>query len=240
MLAAHKKIEQQVFTKLSEGEVTSVAEYLKRALGQRFGVDDIPDGYLYFPMELGGLDLKSSFISLLQIHDQVVESPPKLMVDFEEAERSAYDSYKELFLSGKIRHERYRLGDPNWTPESQHDKDTFMSFDEFTRYREAYFFSNFRGSNRLQRIFRKLMKRPSEIKVEEGDGKISSAMEQLRREANLKGITGWWNNMDAYWTWVTTFYGPEIVDRFGRLNIVNTELLPIAMVSLFRDKRVNW
>ncbi|KIL85813.1 hypothetical protein FAVG1_10782 [Fusarium avenaceum] len=240
MLATHKKIEQQVFTKLSEGEVTSVAEYLKRALGQRFGVDDIPDGYLYFPMELGGLDLKSPFMSLLQIHDQVVESPPKLMVDFEEAERSAYDSYKECFLSGKTRTERYRLDDPDWTPDSQHDKDNFMSFDEFTRYREAFFFSNFSGSNRLHRIFRKLMKRPSEIKVEQGDGKISSAMEQLRKEPMLKGITGWWTNMDAYWTWVTTFYGPEIVDRFGRLNIVNTELLPIAMVSLFRDKRVNW
>ncbi|KAH7251540.1 hypothetical protein BKA59DRAFT_472207 [Fusarium tricinctum] len=240
MLATHKKIEQQVFTKLSEGEVTNVAEYLKRALGQRFGVDDIPDGYLYFPMELGGLDLKSSFISLLQIHDQVVESPSKLMVDFEEAERSAYDSYKECFLSGKTRMERYRLDDPDWTPDSQYDKDNFMSFDEFTRYREAFFFSNFSGSNRLHRIFRKLMKKPSEIKVEEGDGKISSAMEQLRKEPNLKGITGWWTNMDAYWTWVTTFHGPEIVDRFGRLNIVNTELLPIAMVSLFRDKRVNW
>ncbi|CAJ0554364.1 Ff.00g128770.m01.CDS01 [Fusarium sp. VM40] len=240
MLATHKKIEQQVFTKLSEGEVTSVAEYLKRALGQRFGVDDIPDGYLYFPMELGGLDLKSPFISLLQIHDQVVESPPKLMVDFEEAERSAYDSYKECFLSGKTRTERYRLDDPEWTPDSQHEKDNFMSFEEFTRYREAFFFSNFSGSNRLHRIFRKLMKRPSEIKVEQGDGKISSAMEQLRKEPMLKGITGWWTNMDAYWTWVTTFYGPEIVDRFGRLNIVNTELLPIAMVSLFRDKRVNW
>ncbi|KAI6766081.1 hypothetical protein HG530_007151 [Fusarium avenaceum] len=240
MLATHKKIEQQVFTKLSEGEVTSVAEYLKRALGQRFGVDDIPDGYLYFPMELGGLDLKSPFMSLLQIHDQVVESPPKLMVDFEEAERSAYDSYKECFLTGKTRTERYRLDDPEWTPNSQHEKDNFMSFEEFTRYREAFFFSNFSGSNRLHRIFRKLMKRPSEIKVEQGDGKISSAMEQLRKEPMLKGITGWWTNMDAYWTWVTTFYGPEIVDRFGRLNIVNTELLPIAMVSLFRDKRVNW
>ncbi|KAF4989950.1 hypothetical protein FGRMN_8792 [Fusarium graminum] len=240
MLAAHKKIENQVFTKLSDGGVTSVAEYLKRELSQRFGVDDIPDGYLYFPMELGGLDLKSPFISLLQIHDQVVESPSKLMVEFEEAERKAYDQYKEKFLSGQTRQERYSLEDPDWTPESQHDKDNFMSFDEFTRYREAYYFGIFSGSKRLHRIFGKLMKRPSEMNVEEDQGRISSALEQLRKESNLRGITGHWNNMEKYWTWVATFYGPEIVDRFGRLNIVNTELLPIAMVSLFRDKRVNW
>lgn len=239
MLSTHKKIEREVFKKLSEGEVTSVAEYLKRALGERFGIKDIPDGYLYFPMELGGLDLQSPFISLMQIHDQVIEDPSKLMTCFEEAERDAYEGYKESFLSGKTRHERYSLDDPDWEPESQHEKDNFMSFDEFTRYREAYSFGHFKGSNRLHRIFRKLMKRPSECKVETDEAQ-SGALQQLRSESNLRGITGWWHDMNAYWTWVTMFYGREILDRFGRLNIVNTELLPIAMVTLFRDKRVKW
>ncbi|KAK2936488.1 hypothetical protein FoTM2_004434 [Fusarium oxysporum f. sp. vasinfectum] len=240
MLSTHKKIEKQVFAKLSTGQVTSVVEFLKREISQRFGIKDIPDGYLYFPMELGGLDLQSPFISLMQIHDEVSKNPSQPMIDFQEDERHAYEGYKETFLSGKTRHERYALDEPDWEPESQHEKDTFMSFEEFTRYREAFFFGHFTATNRLHRIFRTLMKRPTESKVETDDGKISAAMEQLRGESNLQGITGWWNNMDAYWTWVATFYGYEIVERFGRLNIVNTELLPIAMVSLFRDKRVKW
>ncbi|EMT72868.1 hypothetical protein FOC4_g10004357 [Fusarium odoratissimum] len=240
MLSTHKKIEKQVFAKLSAGQVTSVVEFLKREISQRFGIKDIPDGYLYFPMELGGLDLQSPFISLMQIHDEVFKNPSQPMIDFQEDERHAYEGYKETFLSGKTRHERYALDEPDWEPESQHEKDTFMSFEEFTRYREAFFFGHFTATNRLHRIFRTLMKRPTESKVETDDGKISAAMEQLRGESNLQGITGWWNNMDAYWTWVATFYGHEIVERFGRLNIVNTELLPIAMVSLFRDKRVKW
>ncbi|ENH63883.1 hypothetical protein FOC1_g10008025 [Fusarium oxysporum f. sp. cubense race 1] len=240
MLSTHKKIEKQVFAKLSAGQVTSVVEFLKREISQRFGIKDIPDGYLYFPIELGGLDLQSPFISLMQIHDEVFKTPSQPMIDFQEDERHAYEGYKETFLSGKTRHERYALDEPDWEPESQHEKDTFMSFEEFTRYREAFFFGHFTATNRLHRIFRTLMKRPTESKVETDDGKISAAMEQLRGESNLQGITGWWNNMDAYWTWVATFYGHEIVERFGRLNIVNTELLPIAMVSLFRDKRVKW
>ncbi|KAF4430553.1 hypothetical protein F53441_13957 [Fusarium austroafricanum] len=240
MLATHNKIEKEVFTKLSDGQVKNVVEYLKQAISQRFGVKDIPDGYLYFPMELGGLGLQSPFISLFQIHDEVVETPSKLMAEFEEDEARSYEGYKESFMNGKTRHERYALDEPEWEPKSQHDKDTFMSFDEFTRYREAFFFGHFKPTNRLHRIFRTLMKRPSECKVETNDGKISSALEQLRGEPNLQGITGWWHSMDAYWTWVATFYGPEIVDRFGRLNMVNSELLPIAMVTLFRDKRVKW
>ncbi|KAJ4004734.1 hypothetical protein NW752_009602 [Fusarium irregulare] len=239
MLSTHQRIEREVFTKLSDGTVTSVAEYLKRTISERFDITDVPDGYLYFPMELGGLDLQSPFITHLQIHDEVLEDPLKLMTDFEEAERDAYEKYKEKFMNGETRHTRYSLDDPDWTPESEHDRDNFMSFDEFARYREAYSFELIKGRARLDRVFRKLMKRPSRRKVET-DEVLSGALERLRTEPNLRGITGWSNNMDAYWTWVATFYGPEIVDRFGRLNIVNTELLPIAMVTLFRDKRVQW
>ncbi|KAF4973149.1 hypothetical protein FSARC_493 [Fusarium sarcochroum] len=242
MLRTHEKIERQVFTKLSEGEeqVTSVAEYLKRELAQRFNIKDVPDGYLYFPMELGGLDLQSPFISLLQIHDQVYESPSKSMTDFDENERYSYDQYKVRFLEGHTKRERYALDEPDWVPESKHDRENFMSFEEFTRYREVYKFDHFDTGEKLHRVFRNLMKRPSENKVDSDDGKISSALVQLSNESNLRGITGQWYGMDAYWSWVATFYGPEIVDRFGRLNIVNTELLPIAMVTLFRDKRVKW
>ncbi|RGP73863.1 hypothetical protein FSPOR_1557 [Fusarium sporotrichioides] len=239
MLSMHRKIEREVFNKISGGEVTSVAEYLKKELGERFGIKNIPDGYLYFPMELGGLDLQSPFISLMQIQDQLIEDPAKLMVDFEEAERNAYEGYRENFVSGKIKHERYALDDPDWVPESQYDRDNFMSFEEFTRYKECFFFGHFKGPERLNRVFRKLLKKPKECKVDTDENQ-SGALEQLRTEPNLRGITGWWNDMDAYWTWVTMFYGRDIVDRFGRMNIVNTELLPIAMVTLFRDKRVKW
>ncbi|KAG7436614.1 hypothetical protein Forpi1262_v002394 [Fusarium oxysporum f. sp. raphani] len=190
MLSTHKRIEKQVFAKLSAGQVTSVVEFLKREISQRFGIKDIPDGYLYFPIELGGLDLQSPFISLMQIHDEVFKTPSQPMIDFQEDERHAYEGYKETFLSGKTRHERYALDEPDWEPESQHEKDTFMSFEEFTRYREAFFFGHFTATNRLHRIFRTLMKRPTESKVETDDGKISAAMEQLRGSQIYRVLLG--------------------------------------------------
>jgi hypothetical protein len=39
---------------------------------------------------------------------------------------------------------------------------------------------------------------------------------------------------------VAALYGPEVMERFGGLIIVDPGLLPIGMVSLFRDKRVKW
>lgn len=54
------------------GESISVAQHVKTMLHQSFGIADVPDGYLFFPAELGSQALKSPFIPLLQIHDIVL------------------------------------------------------------------------------------------------------------------------------------------------------------------------
>lgn len=46
--------------------------------------------------------------------------------------------------------------------------------------------------------------------------------------------------MDAYWKWMAELYGPEMIDRFGGLSVVESGLLPIGMVGLFRDQKVKW
>jgi hypothetical protein len=35
-------------------------------------------------------------------------------------------------------------------------------------------------------------------------------------------------------------YGPEIVEKFGGLSVVDPGLLPIGMVSMFRERRTKW
>ncbi|KAF7556580.1 hypothetical protein G7Z17_g1325 [Cylindrodendrum hubeiense] len=240
MLATHERIQRQIFSTLPQGDqkVSSVAEYLKTAISQRFGISDVPEGYLYFPMELGGLDLQSPFISLLQIRDEVPESPSELLGALERAERDAYEQAKTLFLDGHI--QRYALDEPLWEPESVCDRQTFMSFDEYVRYREEFKFNHHSGETRLPNVFRQLMKRPVEKSIDPDDSKVWTAHNQLGGQANLRGITNSWNSMQPYWRWVSMMYGPEIVDRFGGLNIVDPGLLPMGMVTLFRDKRVKW
>ena len=85
------------------------------------------------------------------------------------------------------------------------------------------------------------MSRPTEQSVDLEEGAVSVALGKLRmRPDMLRGITGNWAGMDAYWRWVTMVYGPEVVDRFGDLSIVEAGLLPMGMVLLFREKRVKW
>jgi hypothetical protein len=68
VLVTHKRIQKGVFSGLlpdNNGGVLSIINYLKRALKCRFGIDNIPDRYFFFPTDLGGLDLRSPFVSLL-------------------------------------------------------------------------------------------------------------------------------------------------------------------------------
>ena len=66
------------------------------------------------------------------------------------------------------------------------------------------------------------------------------AQQQLQGQNTLRGITAQWSSMEAYWKWITQMYGPEMIDKFGGLNVVDFGLLPIGMVSMFRQRRTKW
>ncbi|KAI0447131.1 hypothetical protein F4803DRAFT_559033 [Xylaria telfairii] len=248
ILATHQRIQREVFastpsspSRLLAGEaqprepITGVVEYLKHLLHTRFGVSDIPDAYLFFPVELGGLDLRSPFVSILPIREAVVSDPSRMLDAFLEAERDNYASKKRAFERGI-----YRNSASSWAPEDPRDRESFLAFDEYARCREDL---NYDFSGNLASVFERLLEVPAE-----GRGGISVASASVRGgiEAlanlshGLKGITGNWYAMEPYWRWVAQLYGPEAIARFGGLNIVEPGLLPMGMVSIFRDKRMKW
>jgi len=230
ILAAHERIHRMLFP--DDG---SVVAYLKRLLKQRFGVEDVPDGFLFFPVELGGLGLQSPFVGPLQIRDMVIENPVNLLDGFEKGERSHYLLMKEKFEKGELDGERYAQDDPDWEPAE--DKDTFMSFQEYTKYREEL---EHHFTNSLNRVFQQLLDKPYEQAIEVSS-KVLGAINALGPSTmTQKGITMNWHQMEPYWKWVAQLYGPEMIDKFGGLNVVEPGLLPVGMVSIFQSKRVTW
>ncbi|KAI1738815.1 hypothetical protein F4680DRAFT_159743 [Xylaria scruposa] len=245
ILATHQRIQREVFAStpsspsgLLAGEaqpkepITGVVEYLKHLLHTRFGVSHIPDAYLFFPIELGGLDLRSPFVSILPIREAVVSDPGEMLDAFLEAERDDYANGKRTF-------ERDIWRNASWEPEEPQDRDNFMAFDEYARYREDL---NYKFSNNLARVFERLLEVPAGSEgISVASASVRGGIEALANLSNgLKDITGNWNAMDSYWCWVAQLYGPEAIRRFGGLNIVEPGLLPMGMVSIFRDKRVKW
>lgn len=245
MLATHERIQREVFSPSSslasasgtQKGATNIVEYLKSLMQERFGISDIPDAYLFFPIELGGLDLKSPFISILQVHNTVLQDPSKKLDTFFGAERDSYNACKIAFEKGQVR--RHDISDPNWVPDKT-DRDTFMSFSEYVRYREEL---QYDFDNELFEVYLSLLQRPGEEGIQHASAKVLGGINTLSQQqypGTLRGITGQWSTMEPYWKWVAQLYGPEVIDRFGGMNIVEPGLLPMGMVSIFRDKRVKW
>ncbi|MCJ1304518.1 hypothetical protein MMC08_007331 [Hypocenomyce scalaris] len=243
MLATHERIQRQIFSSSAGKELLggdrasgSVIEFLKLAIEQRFGITDIPDGYFFFPTELGGLDVQNPFIGLLQIRDAVVDRPSKLLDEFEEAEAEDYMTVKRDFESRKPAKQRHPdMEDWTFMPE---DPETFFSFEEYTKYREEL---NYGYENELAEVYEKLLEKPNEMSIDcDDNGNVKVALNSLDNQSGLKGILDNWYSMEPYWKWVAQLYGPEMIERFGGFSIVDPGLLPMGMISLFRSGRVQW
>ncbi|KAK4552982.1 hypothetical protein LTR86_009906 [Recurvomyces mirabilis] len=234
MLATHRRIQEQVFAGKSGG---SFVEHLKQLISSRHGVEDIPDGYFYFPTSLGGLDINSPFISLLQVRDAVVSDFDKLFKDSEASYKNEYRLRKQAFENGKTRKNRRRVLDPDFVPE---DPDTFLSYEEYVRFREELRYSD-NGSmneNQLVDLYTKLLEKPQQQSIDTlQTGSVAKAVNELGgKSTQLRS----WYGMEPYWKWVAELYGPEMIERFGGFEIVDAGLLPMGMVGLFRSGRVKW
>jgi len=211
MLASLERIQRLTFPN------SNVVDHLKATISSRFNISDIPDGYLYFPTHLGGLELHNPFIPLLQLRNTVLEDPESAVEDFVSDEKEAYRKAKLDFESGKV--SRNHIGDPGFVPYDS----AFFSFEEFTYYREEYRSS--RGDG-LRGVFEKLLKQPRK--------------ESVDVNANDEGIVKGGQGEEGYWRWVAQLYGPDMRERFGGLNVVDPGLLPMGMVGLYRSGRVRW
>lgn len=216
MLETMTRIQTRIF-----GE-SNVVEYLKSTIEAKFGVTNIPDGYLYFPTGLGGLELQNPFIGTVQVRSSVCEKPSALLDTFLEDEQEAYNQARITYEKDLLY--RHNNKDPKYKPNNLE----FMSYEEFSRYREE--FSTYWAGNLLG-VYDEMLKRPEEANVDIGNGLTGLGMEMMRSNEELN---------DGYLKWVGMLYGKEMVERFGGLSVVDKGLLPVGMVNLFRSGRIRW
>ena len=243
MLKTHRRIQHEIFSSnpsldTAGGASADIVAYLKNTLEERFGVNDVPDGYLFFPAELGGLDLESPFVSLLPIRDSLLQSSAPLLARLEESEAEGYQAAKKAFEDGTVLRARYNATTITPTqPVFGREAETFVSFEEYVKYREEL---NLGHRMQVHQVYVKLLEKPGWESVEGYGAMVSEGIAPLSTQKNLRGILNNWDAMEPYWKWVTMLYGPEVLERFGGLSIVDSGLLPMGMVRLFRENRVKW
>ena len=216
---------------------SSVVEYLKQTLASRFDIQSVPEGYVFFPSALGGLELRNPFVLLLQLRNHVTKNPQQQLEKFTEEEKEQYKYARLSFEKGQIARNVREY--PDYTPA---DSSFFMSFDEYIRYRETFAVLGSRG---LSTVFTELMHRPDSEATIDASSEIMTALNLMDTggvvgQEGECGINGNWYGMEPYWKWILGVYGPQMLRKFGGLNIVDNGVLPIGMVSLFRSQGVSW
>lgn len=249
VLATHRRIQKKIFTGTGTGAsverdglaaASSILDYLRRTIEHRFGVRDIPDGYFWFPTELGGLDLQSPIVSLLQVRDSMPTSHDDLFEDMLEAERAAYHELKAQFYrrrggGGSL------FGTPGpFKPDNEREQEDFISLEEVVRYREYLELPLLgEGDKDICEVFKTLLSEPEQRSVEGDVGSgVLTALEN--RNAMVPSAPMAWTDLSPYLQWILTMYGPEVLDRFGGLGFVDHGLLPLGMVRFVKQRRATW
>src|ERR1700735_4778904 len=73
MIQSLAKIQKELFP-LDQAEGGAVG-HLRSMIRDRFGVDDLPQGYFYFPISSGGLELRNPMIELFAMRGEVSPNP---------------------------------------------------------------------------------------------------------------------------------------------------------------------
>jgi len=198
---------------------SSVTAHLKEMISTRFGVTDIPDGFLCLPIELGGLDLRNPFVPLISVREGSRSDPMFSIRDAFEAERKAYHKAKVDFEL--LDYKRPVQG--NWRP---NDAETFFSLEEYLSCRDE-------TSSPLAGAFADLMDQPHEVKVEMTKD-VSEAYN------SVKDLLAWGWHTKGYNKWIMACFGPEVIQKFGGLSVGDRSLLPVGLVNLLRSEKVRW
>lgn len=222
----HIDMSIEAFTRIQRGLFAagrtadrSVTKTLKTKLAERFNITNVPDGFLYFPTELGGLDLQNPIIPLLLVRESADKNPKERFERAFEEEEELYEKAKKAYENGQVDNHMSRL-----------KNEPFMSLGEYTRYREE-------TSGPLLTAYTELLKVPRAEDVE-CTPDVQSALRNL--PLTNEKIRSNWMSMNPYHQWLAQLYAADIIRDFGSLSMGEKKLLPIGLASMLGNEKIRW
>lgn len=215
------RIEKTIFP------ASTVTEHLTKLARERFGVEDIPDGVWYWPVQMGGMELRNPLVPLYCMREKLSASPQKIL-------SKALDRDEQDYIGAKDRFQRRNHNSKN----SRHNfGDEFMSSEEFLRYREE-------RSRNLADAYQQLLSIPDEFAVLETN-EITAFLDKLTprsrgSRSSSSGIAKPFASMKPYWKWILVVYGSQIVEKYGSVQIVDASQVPLGVVSVMKAGKIRW
>lgn len=237
------RIEREVFAHAASKASgnNGVVDHLRRVITERFDIRDLPDGFFYFPIEFGGLELHNPFVSLLAMRESITQTPQRIIEDVYLKEEVDYEAAKKRWQEGD--HGTTFRSSVAWKRDDEDAPENFWSLEEYTANLET-------TSNTLRLAYENLLRVPNEVQVGQsvdlGSGHLLPADKNkliLRGSKSRKQkdrIGSDWRQMSPYWKWVAEVYSAGMVQRYGGLSAVDRALMPLGVVKVLRQGKVRW
>ncbi|KAJ3572390.1 hypothetical protein NP233_g3119 [Leucocoprinus birnbaumii] len=211
------RIQRELFPEHELG----AAGYLRAVIKKKWEVDGLPLGYFYLPVEQGGLGLRNpmfeAFTSLCSFEDDPEN-------EHDEDRRDPQELFKNLIEEDADKFEEAR---DKWTHEynrNQRKFDTFFTLGQYTSFRE-HLLTTWGAAY-------------GDMFTERTTFNVKETPSLLAKLLNSTSFSSEWNRLDWYRKWVISVYGEDLVRKFGGFEIVDSKLIPIGMVKLFKDSRI--
>jgi hypothetical protein len=233
ILKTHKRMQELLFDG-KDGNGKTVTEHAKSLIAKKFNVTDIPDAFIFMPEQFGGLGLRNPFALLYMSRECLSKDPKEAMRIFFAEEKQKYKEAKKDFedLGDQGRRRRFREVYPNDIEVdsifADGDLNTFMTSEDFTRWRET-------ANPLLLHAYQELMKVPEKrciqytLDVKDALEKLAVTQPELAPD-----------KLDPELKWLVQFHSRELFERCGGLSIVNKSLLPLGILTMLKKRKVTW
>jgi hypothetical protein len=157
---------------------------------------------------------------MFMTYNSTARDPAKIIDRAFEDDREDYERAKESWDSGE--HRPTGVNFASIAEGTDTDSEAFMSFEEFTRYREEV-------SRPLRISYEELMECPSEDVV--------TSTEALRSALSSSSL-----DKSPYWMWIYNLYSRDMMQKFGGqgLQLGERDLLPVGLVDVLMSEKVRW
>lgn len=215
------RIERSLFPDSPSG----VTDHLRKMIAERFGIHDLPEGFFYFPVELGGLELLNPYVPLLAMREDIKQSPLGRLHKARLEDEKDYHAAKEVFDKSGGRRD---------SEDESAESATFMSLDEYTKYAESF-------SIPLLQAYRDLARIPNEVDINQTPKLRANQMSLGADDPGTRSaISERWSTMSPYWRWIAELYQGEMVRRYGGLAAVNREFMPCGVIKTLKEGKMRW
>lgn len=222
--------------------------YLGDEIRSRFNVEyTIPGGWFYWPTRLGGLELRNPFTALSGFRElyprrRINDDPySELARDAELFDHDPARDFKGRMCNDEIEYRRLVRQWPDAAAADTKDaalaaryaNQPFMPLKEYLRGRET-------RSNKWYQLYQNCVGGFSRNGLVEGPPQVVTAVSALTVYEPLGADSADWDELDDYWQFILSIWGPEMVNTWGGLEVVREGTLPVGMVSVWRNMRVTW